>query len=151
MFTFAIYIRMLIEAYQFMLLSCISEISLSKTSSSSKTASLIFAFATLLLCLVIVAVGIFHFRNQKHQCFSEYESGTKDAKIHRIFTTIFLIRKIVLVAWVVSSESLPPAYIALFATVVQVIYTVWLLTKFPFKEVQNNLIEVINEITFTLL
>lgn len=52
-FTFTLYIRLSLEAYQFILLSSVSEIYTFDTSSNAKIASLTVAFVFVILCVCI--------------------------------------------------------------------------------------------------
>ena len=150
-FTFAIYIRIFIEAFQFMLLSCMSEISIFNTSSDAKMASLGIAFLILIFCLAVFTLGVYQYKTQKHRCLSEFESGLKDSKVCKLFTCFFLLRKIILVVWVIVSAGVYPMLIAILASIIELVYMVWLAITRPFKETQNNIIEILNEIIFTIV
>ena len=100
---------------------------------------------------MVYGVGIYYLRTQRHRCLSEFVSGLRDTNKCKVFTIMFLTRKIILVVWVVVSQGLHPILIASVASLFQILYTIWLIVMRPFKEVSNNLVEIINEIIFAVV
>lgn len=151
MFTFALYIRMVIESYQLMLLSSIFELYLFDLSNDSQVASFWFAGVIVVFWLGMFLLSIYDFKTQKYRCLSEFTSGIKNSKASKIFTSMYLLRKLLLIIWVVTSYNCDSTIIAAVATIVQALYMVILIFLRPFEEFQNNMIEILNEVIFTIV
>ena len=134
-----------------MLISSVHELYMLEISTLSKQVSLGFAFFVCLILLSICVLGIYHFKTQKHKCLSEYTNGVKERNVCKLYMILFLLRKIILVTWIVTSQNTSPLICAIAATLVQVVYMGWMVVIRPFDEFQNNFVEVVNEIIFSFV
>ena len=153
--TFGIYIRIILESNQYLLISAVNEVYEFNTSTSLKIVSLTFAIFVLIFWVaMIVIVGClaassYEVTEGNHNRFGEIFSGLKIGKSKFYSLLLLLRRAIFIAALVVLAEK---SFIAVIGSLcfVQLLY-IWLLILMrPFKEIKWNLIEIINEIYFSL-
>mmetsp|Transcript_5047 Transcript_5047/g.4840 ORF Transcript_5047/g.4840 Transcript_5047/m.4840 type:complete len:271 (+) Transcript_5047:617-1429(+) len=106
-FTLGVYIRFLLEAFQFILLSSISEIKFFDLSSSNMIASLTFAFVLFGLTIVFT---VFSFRQifsplktgeLERSKLEEFNTGLKDTNFSRVYTPLILLRRYFFIVWLI--------------------------------------------------
>jgi len=106
-FTLGVYIRFLLEAFQFILLSSISEIKFFDLSSSNMIASLTFAFVLFGLTVVFT---VFSFRQifsplktgeLERSKLEEFNTGLKDTNFSRVYTPLILLRRYFFIVWLI--------------------------------------------------
>ena len=81
----------------------------------------------------------------------EFYTGLKPIKATRIYTVFILLRRLVLVVWLIAMSSFDKYAIISFAIIVQVVYLVFMVYSRPFEVVENNIVELTNEVFFTFL
>ena len=162
-FTFALYIRLILEAYQYILLSSVYEIYTFDISSTSKIVSFGIACSFALFCVLCflfvlfmtLCIPIKHLNIKskwaKFSVFNGFYSGIKDKKFQRLYTPLLLLRRIVFISWLIIFRSFTNTFIVLGLFIVQLSYMVSLFSLRPYKGVKDNLIEWINEIFYAVL
>ena len=101
--TFIIYMRLLLESYQYLLLCSISEAYKFNISTKNKQTSLVISYTFLISCLVFYFFIIYQFRvtlnllNRKYYShFYELFSGLKESNKARLYTVLLMSRRLVL-------------------------------------------------------
>ena len=155
--TFNYYIRTALEMNQYLLICSMYEIYNFNTSNPYRIAS--FVFAVLLLSgWILIAVFAFCLSissyivdEDKHNKLGEYFSGLKLDKKFKFYIFILIVRRtvfvILLVTWIFVSSRLLIGVLAF----LQLIYLAYVCYLRPFKELKDNLVEIINELYFLLL
>lgn len=94
------YIRLVLEGHQLLLLSSVSELDRFEIGSTSEITSLVFAFMFAALCVALLAiVAYFGLVNQtrneqsKHKSTNEFFSGLKQLRRAKAFTLCLLLRR----------------------------------------------------------
>ena len=154
--TFCYYIRSFIDIFQYLTLSSINELKAFRANSSPEIISFVFTIILLMLWVAFVVVSIiFIFRDRPSNSCDKYEEFSVDLKPNRkakLYTTIWLVRRIAFAIIVVSLSSVSSFTVLLLMTIIQwLLYLVFIIIVRPFSEPKDNTIEITNEIVFTLL
>jgi hypothetical protein len=88
---------------------------------------------------------------EKYHKTQELYAGLKNSKTSRIYTIFILLRRLMLVTWLIEMSSFDQVYVISLPIVVQAIYIVTLMCSRPFIKTDDNLVEIINEVFFTIL
>lgn len=155
-FTFGIYIRFYLEAYQNMLLSSVQEIKVFNAESVDQIVSLVWAFFIVTLCLtflIFVFIKWLKSRNQekstKHSYFDSIFSGLRDSWFARLYLLLnFGRRSLLIVIGIMDFHNTISKIITFW--LVQLLYLITLFILKPFETKKENAIELINESFFTL-
>ena len=157
-FAFTIYLRLVLESNQFMLLSSLSELKTWHTTGTARIVSLWTAFAAAGICVSLVAVSFVHWfshrqlENTDHYMpLKELFGGLKDRSKPRLYSTVLLTRRCFLVAFLVAASSLTSTAIVVPMLVVQTIYVSMMTALRPYKSAKDNLLEVINEVYYFVM
>ena len=144
-------IKSRIEIFQFSTLSSINELKVFLDNSSCKIISFMLIIVLLRLWFAFVAaLIIFIFRDKSSNSLDKYEEFSVYLKLNRkakLYTTIWLVKRIAFAIIVVSLSSVLTFSVILLMTIIQYLfYFVFIIIVKPFKEANYNSIESINEI-----
>ena len=157
--TFNIYIRLFMEAFLFMILSSIRELYLgSQLNSSQKIASFAMNFIIIIIWGGFIGIAIWQWRKSKNKeqfanqyYFNELFLGIKNNFRSRIYSILFLSKRILLVTVVILFEILPMIVKVIIFVMIECVSCITILKLRPFRRIKDNLIEIINEIFFLFL
>ncbi|CAI2375823.1 unnamed protein product [Moneuplotes crassus] len=151
-FTFGIYIRLLLEAYQFILLSSISELCRINELPLHEIISGSFSILMILCCLLCLLLSFLQVwkEDQKdiHDELGEFTAGLKPTSPSRLYTPLLLLRRIFFSVLLIIFEEQGCIFLVSFMLLVQISYTCHLLYRRPMENMINNLVECINEVFF---
>ena len=157
-FTFSLYLRILLEASMFMMLSSYSEIFNWDASNNFHIVSLLFAFALFIICVLLALLSVIIWLKQRKVGdisnliqISELLNGINDKSLSRLYWLFFLLRRAILIIILVSGSSFTNTLIVWLTFIIQILYTALIIFTRPFKEIKNNLIKIINELFYILL
>ena len=161
LFTFALYIRIILKTNQYILVSWISEIYHFNTSDTKRIISLVIAFITLLAWIImIITVILFVFiQNEdsleespdKRSKFAHLFNGISPNKKSRLFIAILQIRRAIFVTLLITVGPVSSILVISILVGFQVIYLTILIVIRPFELAKCNLIEIVNEMYFFTL
>ncbi|CAI2374207.1 unnamed protein product [Moneuplotes crassus] len=156
-FYFAAYIRMVIEAFLFAFISCLLEIT---TFSSLIKQPVSFCFSLVFVgCFVSLPFLIYHHFKKYNENgevkelskLSEFYEGYANGKKNKLYTIVFLTRRIATAVCLVCMRNTPASMICLIFFVIQLLHFQYLIFNRPFKSKKDNIIEVLNEVVFLTL
>ena len=148
--TFGYYIRNTIEVYQYLLISSISEIKSFTADSISDILSFSIAVVVVLFWLAFLVFSlILSWKTSDEEVNSnikEFFEGLKEAKICKLFNTLSLLKTLFYVTILVTVSKYSS-----FSVILTVVITQWSIIAFlifvkPYKDLKNNVIEVINQL-----
>jgi hypothetical protein len=154
--TFAIYVRILIQAYEFLALISISGIYYSSFKDISQSVSFGVSIFTLTLLLVFILFEIYKWlefiRDQKYPLtsFNELFSGLKKTKFASAFNILLNLRKLAFLSWLICFQWLPTMAIISSIGFYQILHTIIVIILRPFDHPKENFVEIANEIIFTV-
>ena len=158
LFTFTIYLRFILEANQFMMLSSFSEIKSWSTSDDSKIISLWIAFILSFLWIgLVVLTFLYWIKNRnlentnRFMSFKAFFSGLKDESRPRLYSTVLLARRAFLVIFLVMGSSLNSILIIAPMIVIQFTYLSLFVVVRPYKATKDNILEITNELFYFVL
>ena len=158
LFAFSIYFRFILEANQFMMLSCFSELKLWNTTSVSKIVSLWIAIITSVLWFGLILLTFIYWLKIRNIDSTEHYmplkvlvSGIKDDSKPRLYSTFLLTRRAFFVIFLIMGSSIPSIGIIVPLMIVQIIYLSIMIIVRPYKSTKDNLLEITNEVFYLVL
>ena len=155
--TFGFYIRICLEMNQYLLVSSINEIHQFNFHEGLRITSLAVAFLVLALCLSLMTASLYLICSSyktvenQHNKLEEFFAGLKPNKKHRFYASVLLFRRTLFVSVLLVFDSTSPEVLVIVLSVMQLIYSAYLIILRPFEEVKSCIIEILNEIyTLTL-
>ena len=129
--TFTLYIRIIIESYFLLFISSFSEIFNYNLRNNVEIVSfsmdwMLFTMLTFILIISFLMWRKAFNNNEINESrFYEFVSGTKDTKIGRMYTFIFLTRRFISIVWIISTRSLNKYINIIGFSLIQLIFS-WL-------------------------
>ncbi|CAI2384176.1 unnamed protein product [Moneuplotes crassus] len=155
LFNLTIYLRLFLEAYQFIMLGSVSEIfRLEYTEYVSfliSCVALIFCAFLLYVSYHVYATTMKFYDEEQFYYFKELARGLKDSKEARIYTFFLLLRRFVLVIWLISVKDANKYFAIVFLSVFQLFYFSRIVYSRPLAGKCENIVEITNEVFFTVL
>ena len=161
LFTFALYIRIILETNQLILISWVSEIYQFKFYGVKRKISIIIAFLTLIVWIAIIVITILLTRSKdaykfsespdKRSKFAQLFDGMSLNKKSRIFVWLLQIRRAVFIILLITLGPKSSIIVISFLVGLQLIYLMILVAIRPYKEVSCNMIEITNELYFLVI
>ena len=158
LFTFTMYIRIILQTNQFILICWVSEIYQFNFYEIKRQISTIIAFLVLIAWIIIIVIMIFFTLSQsaykfselpdKRNKFSHLFDGVSLNKKSRMFVWLLQIRKVVFVILLITVGPKSSIIVISFLVGLQLIYLVILVAIRPYKEINCNVIEITNELYF---
>jgi cysteine-rich repeat protein len=157
-FTFTVYIRLLLQFSQFMLMNSISEFYAFNFENTPHIVSLFLAGAIFLVVAAFFVIGVKlwitrvrKWTYHEESRFDEFFSGLKKTKLASAYNLLILMRRAYLVLWIIWMRSMPIMVHLIGATFLQVLHASLIILIRPFQKAKDNIIEVANELIFTML
>lgn len=149
-FTFGVYIRFLLEAFQYLLLTTVFEMKIFDITGikwivSLFCGTLLFGFTIVFFFLAITEARKPFDTQEKKSRFGEFNAGLKERKMVRIYTPMLLLRRYFFIIWLVLLIRHDPVLIISGMITIQLTYLATLIFVRPFQDAVNNIIEVMNE------
>ena len=158
LFTLWLYLRLIMQAYQFLLICSVDEIHSFKTSTSSEISSLAIAILVFVVwvmftkfVLVLTFKQIYLSPNKSISYFDEIFNGTKDTKYSKYYSFMFIMRKTLIIMFMLFLPNLNIIIKVGFFVLIQSLYYLYLVSVRPLENLKDNLIGVINETLILLL
>ena len=158
LFTFALYIRIILKTNQYILTSWISEIYHFDYYGSKRKASIIIAFLTLMAWLVLIIATTFLAISknidsypespEKRSKFAHLFNGVSLNRKSRLYVPLLQLRRIIFVTLLITVEPVSSILIISILVGLEVVYLGLLIFIRPFELVKWNIIEIINEMYF---
>ncbi|CAI2380929.1 unnamed protein product [Moneuplotes crassus] len=157
-FTFNIYIRTFIQSFTFTILCTFSEIYSLNLKTTTVKISFGFCIFTVIGCLCMLLLSLYMYKksfpeidNEKYWACKEFFNGVKHGKGSNLYTTIFLMLRVMLVSLVIFGKTVPSFYKAIAFCAINIAYGAYLLVSRPYENPQDNIVECINQILFCSL
>ena len=159
LFNFSIYIRIIMEAYQLLLISSFSEIiNFNGVDSTKQKISIVSSFIIFSIWMLMLGLSFYLFYSTTKLFdpdgfyrLREYIAGVKDSKSARMYSFLLLSRKTIMVVWLIGFQSLSPVALSSGLLFVQVVYFTSIVILRPFDRTEGNVIEIVNEAIFSTL
>ena len=158
LFTFALYIRIILKTNQYILISWIFEIYHFDYYGFKRKASIAIAFLTLIAWLVLIIVTIVLavsksvYSNpestEKRSKFVQLFNGVSLDRKSRLYLPLLQLRRVIFVTLLITVEPVSSILVISILVGLEVVYLGLLVFIRPFELVKCNIIEIINEIYF---
>jgi hypothetical protein len=148
-FTFAIYIRVILESYLIVCLSCVLEFW--RLGPNEAVAVLVFIVLFTVFFFVVWSYVNRVQAEMSDSYFKEFFSGIKQSKSARLYFSTFILRRLLSVIIIVPGESVPVMVrVILFASIHCLVFVFTVAVR-PFQRVKDNLIEALNDLSYGVL
>ena len=158
LFTFTLYIRIILQTNQFILISWVSEVYQFNFYGTKRQISTIIAFLALIGWITIIVIMILLTLSKdayklsespdKRSKFAHLFDGVSLNKKSHMFVWLLQIRRVIYIILLITLGSRSSIIVISFLVGLQLIYFVILVAIRPFKEINSNVIEIINELYF---
>ena len=155
--TFGWYIRYIFEINQYVLISWINEVYNFTTSDPKRIASLLFSIFVfwmclcLIICVSLLSISSYEVIKNKHNKVGEIFSGVKMMKKSKLFISILLTRRTIFIIFLITFQSIQSWILVTILGVLQIWYLIYIIILRPFEVKKNNIIEIVNEVFFSIL
>ena len=155
--TFGWHIRYIFETNQYVLISWINEMYSFTPSDSKRIISLLFSIwvfwmcLCLIICVLSLSLSSYEVIKNKHNKVGEIFSGVKMEKKSKLYVSILLMRRAIFVVLLISFQFIQSWILVIVIGILQIWYLIYIIIFSPFKEKRNNIIEISNEIFFSIL
>ena len=154
-FTLCVYLRLILQSNQFLLICSAYEINLFGTKTLNRFISFIIAAIIYVFWIKITLISIlkaFQARipsiNIHNKIFEEFFAGIKDSKLSKYYTSMLMIRRAIFVSFLIFWDSLN-FYIKIgVLDLIQALCIIYLIYTRPFKNSKISIINIINDIEF---
>jgi hypothetical protein len=145
-FTFTIYIRVILESYLIVCLSCMLEFW--RLGPNEAVAVLTFIVLFTVFFFVVWSYINRVQTDMSDSYFKEFFSGIKPSKASRLYFSTFILRRLFSVIIIVPGESVPMnVRVILFASIHCLVFVFTVAIR-PFQGVKDNLIEALNDLSY---
>ena len=152
--TFGVYIRIIIELDQILLISSSYEIYQFDTSRPSKIISLIIAFVIYSACIAFLLFFFVHWQYysmHESRYFDELYGGLKDKKIYKGYELYSLFRKFLLITFIIFLQEFHSQATITCMCLTQFCFLSFLIYMRPYEKRQDNFIEILSESIYSIL
>ena len=155
--SFSYYIRVALEINQYLLICSVYEIYSFNTSQPFRVASLAFAILILILWISTLALAIYlsmsayTVNEGKHNKLGEFFNGLKILRKFKFYTCMLILRRTIFIVLLVTWISLASRLLIGLLVLLQLVYLAYVCYLRPFRELKDNLNEIMNEVYFLLL
>ena len=161
LFTFALYIRVILEINQYILVAWVSEIYHLNYIGAKRIISISIAFLTFIAWVTLIFITTFLALSKdankypesqvKRSKFAHLFNGMSMNKKSRLFSSLLQIRRAVFVILLITVEPKSSIIVISILVGLQLIY-IWLLIAVrPFELIKCNIIEIVNEVYFLIM
>jgi cysteine-rich repeat protein len=157
LFTLTLYIRTMMQSSQFFILVSVSGVYNHSFEDFPHTLSFTCSILILLVMLSFMLLGVFKWSKQSYNdsnarsIFNEYFSGLKKKRFASFYNLLLILRRLVLISWLIWCKLLPLMVFIPVAWVYQLLHLVVVVVLRPFDHPKENFVEIINELIFTVL
>lgn len=146
---FEAYTRLFMESFLIFCIASVSEIHRDNTSTSVKKRSFIFSIFILILVCIFIIIAVLNALKLRWK--DQFNSSVKEGYLPRFYSSILILRLAIfgiLLLLVDDEYSKPKVYVV---AILQLLHLVYLIVIRPFKAIQDNLIEIINDVIYLFL
>ena len=151
-YSFSIYIRLIIEAYLMMLLSCFSEIYELNNSNKITMASFYINIVILVIVTAVLVIWIWQISKAhptynpiKQKYFVEFFGGLRNTTYSRIISAVFLVQRILSWIVVIFLANFNLTIKLSILTIIQASHLMYLLIVRPYEDRKDFLLEWISQ------
>ena len=155
--SFSYYIRVALEINQFLLICSVYEIYSFNSSQPFRVVSFAFAIMILISWIFILTLAIYlsmsayTVNEGKHNKLGEFFNGLKMHRKFKFYMCMLILRRTIFVVLLVTWISLSSRLLIGLLVLLQLIYLTYVCYLRPFRELKDNLTEIMNEVYFLLL
>ena len=149
--TFGFFIRNTLLLSQFILLSSINEIYERNTDDSYRLIS--FVFSILMVLIFVLMFGLIQYltfssyslNENDHNKLEEFFRGLQFDRKHKFYITALLLRRLIFIVLLITWVSISSRVLVAILSLIQLGYVIYLSYIRPYKDLKENIIEILNE------
>lgn len=150
-FTFNVYVRFVLQTFLSIALNCASGLYYAKTDDLPRILSIVVSSIMTLFCALVIFFSTVCFCKGGRKGFEELFSDLKNKRHAKSYQIMLMIRRCLLITIIICFRFMPKiAYLSVLAGF-QLIYFCYIFVVRPFTILKENVVEVFNELIFTVL
>ena len=155
--TYGYYIRTILELNQYLLVTSIYEIHEFNTHGVYRILSLIYAFCLIILCLLLIGITFYlgsssySLFQSEHNKLGEFFVGVKGEKKFKLYVWVLIMRRTIMVFFLIIFMSISSRLLIGILVCILLLQLIYVSILRPFKEVKDNIVEIINEFYLLIL
>lgn len=154
-FQFGVYLRLILEAYVFMIMASFSEACRPSYFNSHPFSYVLAFFFNIVLFMFPVFIGVYYLL-KRHKVSDnpfvhEIYKDMKNTHMCKLYHLVFTVRRIVIVVLVITLKDIETSYRLTTFTMFQLFAFGYCVLFKPFEGVKDNFIEIINDVTYFVL
>jgi cysteine-rich repeat protein len=149
--SFNAYLRLMLQGYQHMFIASVLGIYFGDFGNAQQLVSSIASIITLLICIIFPLVSLIALCKDWKEGINELSVGLKSNSYAKVYQIVLILRKVVLISWMIWFKFIPQTPYLIFPSIYQFFHIFYVFIYRPFTIVKDNIIEIYNEITFTLM
>jgi hypothetical protein len=148
---FNAYLRLMLQSYQHLFIVSVLGVYFGNFDNSQQLVSSIASIITLLFWIIFPLVSLIALCKDWKKGINELSVGLKANSYAKLYQIVLILRKVVLISWMIWFKFIPKTPYLIFPSIYQFFHISYILIWRPFTRVKDNIIEIFNEITFTLM
>jgi cysteine-rich repeat protein len=149
--TFNVYVRLILQGYQHLLIVSVSGLYYGNFKTMQQTQSSITSLTTLLLWVVFLIVLLIALCKNWRKRLEELYVGLKSNSRAKLYQFVFILRKFVMILWMILFKFTPTSVYLILPIIFQFIYVWYIIAIRPFSKSKDNIVELFNEFTFSIM
>jgi hypothetical protein len=145
------------QAYQFFILVSISGIYYSNFEGFPHTVSFAASISMLVFLTVFLLFGVCKWiefirsKNFSKSRFNEFFNGLRRSKFASTYNLMLILRRLLIICWLICFQWIPKMVLIPIVALYQIFHNTIVIIIRPFDHPKENLIEIANEIIFTII
>lgn len=146
-FELSLYLRLVLEGYQILLISSVAEVYRADLDNSKQITSFSMSVVICALCGLFLMLGLLSFlaKSDKPTVFDELYRGLKTSKISSFYPLLCLLKRSLVIVLLVALESLSTRIKLVTMGCIQICHLTYMGIFRPYKHVKDNVIDLLNE------
>jgi cysteine-rich repeat protein len=149
--SFNAYLRLMLQSYQHLLIVSVLGLYFGSFDSTQQLVSSVASIVTLIFWIIFPLVSLIALWKDLKEGINELSVGLKTNLYAKVYQVVLILRRVVLVSWMVWFKFTSQMTFLIFPTIYQFLHICYILIVRPFTRVKDNIIEIYNELAFTLM
>jgi cysteine-rich repeat protein len=149
--SFNAYLRLMLQSYQHLFIVSVLGLYFGSFDSTQQLVSSVASIVTFIFWIIFPLVSLIALWKDWKEGINELSVGLKPNLYAKVYQVVLILRRVVLVSWMVWFKFTSQMTFLIFPSIYQFIHICYILIVRPFTRVKDNIVEVYNELTFTLM
>jgi cysteine-rich repeat protein len=149
--SFNAYLRLMLQSYQHLFIVSVLGLYFGSFDSTQQLVSSVASIVTLIYWIIFPLISLIALWKDWKEGINELSVGLKPNLYAKVYQVVLILRRVVLVSWMVWFKFTSQMTFLIFPSIYQFLHICYILIVRPFTSVKDNIVEIYNELTFTLM